>query len=318
MPRVPAGQRLEIMSKAIAYAEDRRVLGTGPVPIEEIAEHIDRPVAAVRESLDPLQWVEMPLPGGFVDLLDAVRVEDDGLVVEDAWWRRLAVLEPAEAARLYTKASVAAALDPDASIHLATAIAKIRRIVGEITVAEGDVPHVAGQLAVARDTGQQVLVSLEGHDRTIVTSRARFSVIAVFRQGNTWMVTLGSVTGNTDLGMFGGDVVTVPVDRVLGVLPAPHESDPGENTPAVVDPEPAVDVTLEYPADRDWVLDAFNVEGYVGVGDGRRQATVRSWGAAELKTIVLRLGTDSEVIEPAKYRSLRSEAAGEILALYEF
>lgn len=317
MPRIPAVQRLEIMSKSIAYAEDRRALGAVSVPVEEIAAHLGESAADVRESLDPLRWVEMPVPGGFIDLLDAARVEDDQLFVEDAWWRRLAVLDPAEAARLYTKASVAAALDPNASIHLSTAMAKLRRIVGEITVTEGDAPHNATKLAAARSAGQHVLVNLEGHDRTLITSQARFSVLAVFRQGHVWMATLGSVSGNADLGMAGGEAVTVPVERLLAVSPVSATADFGESAPSVVDPEPVVDVTVEYPADRDWVLDAFDASSFGDVGEGRRRATVRIWGAPELKTILLRLGPASEVVAPESHRDLRAEAAREILELYE-
>ena len=317
MPRLTAARRLDIMSASIAYAEDRAAVGVESVPMDEIAASIGETVEHVRESLEPLEWVEMRIPEGIVDLLDSVRLEGDRLFVREAWWRRLAVLSPAEAARLYTKASIAAARDPGGSIDLATAMAKLRRVVGEITVTEGDAPHSASRLASAREAGQHVLVNIEGHDRTIVTSQARFSVVAVFRQGHVWMVTLASVTGNADLDLLGGDVITVPVERVLGVLPAPAVSDVGENMPSVVDPEPVVDVTIEYPRERDWVLDAFDASDFEDLGDSRRRAVVKTWGTPELKTILLRLGAGSEVVAPEVYRDLRRRAAREILDLYE-
>jgi len=318
MARLTASRRLSIMSGALAYAEDRAAAGTGPVHLDDVARELEESVEDVRESLEPLVWVEMEVPGGIVDLLDAVRLDDDTLVVEEGWWRRLAALTPGEAARLYTKAAAAASLDAVGSRHLASAMAKLRRMVAEVTVVEGEVPPNVARLRAARDEGHDVLVNIEGHDRTVVTSNATFSVVAVFRSGNEWMVTLGSVSGNIELGLSDGDVVTVPVRRILGVLRAGSTvSKDVDVTPSIIDPESAVEVTVEYPKRSDWVLDPFAPQDVSELADDRRRATVRVWGTAELKTLMLRLGPNSRVIAPDSLADVRSKAAAEILRLYE-
>ena len=119
MPRLTADRRLGIMARAVALGEDAAASGAGPLQVSEIATMLGETTDDVRESLEPLVWVEMSLPGNdIVDLVEAVRLEDDCLHVDQAWWRRLATLTPAEAARLYTRASVAAARDPENAFHL--------------------------------------------------------------------------------------------------------------------------------------------------------------------------------------------------------
>ncbi len=327
MPKLSASQRLTIMSVALAYGEDQAAIGAGPVGLDELTTAVNERIEIgvdvgaedVRESLDPLVWVEVSVPGGIVDLLDAVRFDDDRdvLMVEEGWWRRLAALTPPEAARLYTKAAAAASLDTVNSRHLSSAMAKLRRMVAQVTVVEGEVSPNVAKLRTARDTGGHVLVNIEGRELTVGPANATFSVVAVYRSGSEWMVTLESVSENADLGLSEGDAMTIPVERILGVLEAETRSSASvDTTPSVIDPEPSMEVTVEYLKRRDWVLDPYAPEQVANIDDDRRRATVSVWGAAELKTLMLRLGPEGRIIAPESLASVRSDSATEILNLY--
>lgn len=317
MPRLTAARRLAIMSAALAFGEDRSAAGQEYVSIADIADELNEDPEDVRESLEPLVWIELKTPEGIVDLLDAVRLEDDRLIVEEAWWRRLAVISPAEAARLYTKAAAAASLEPAESIHLSTAMAKLRRIVGEITVVEGDRPQNVEVLRRARDEGQPVVVNIEGRDRTVVTRGATFRVLSVYRSGNEWMTTLASMSQNEELDLSGGDAITVPVRRLLAVIPSLTDRPQPESGPSVFDFDEVVEVTVEYPIDRDWVLDPYSPTKIENSTEREtRIASVNVWGTTELKTLMLRLGPEARVLAPENLQAVGSEAAREILDLY--
>ncbi len=327
MPKLSASQRLTIMSAALAYGEDQAAIGAGPVGLDELATAVNERIEIgvdvgaedVRESLDPLVWVEVSVPGGIVDLLDAVRFDDDRdvLMVEEGWWRRLAALTPPEAARLYTKAAAAASLDTVSNRYLRSAMAKLRRMVAQVTVVEGDAPPNVAKLRSARNTGGQVLVNIEGRALTVGSANSAFSVIAVFRSASEWMVTLKSVSENADLGLSDGDVMTIPVERILGVLEAETRASTNTDTmPSIVDPEPSMAVTVEYPKRRDWVLDPYAAEQVSNIDDSRRRATVRVWGTGELKTLMLRLGPEGRIISPESLADVRTSMAVEILSLY--
>ncbi|MCL1598938.1 MAG: hypothetical protein M3094_07125 [Actinomycetia bacterium] len=326
MPRLSSGRRLAIMSGAVAYAEDRLGQGVESVPISEITVYLRDRVDGldfitedqVRESLEPLEWVEMSLPGGadIVDLVGAISLENDSLRVEEAWWRRLAVMDPQESSRLYVKAAGAASLVDEPSAVLTSAMRKLRRSVGELTVVEGEEPYVVKELRTARRIGEQVILDIEGHDRTLLTSKARFNVITVFRQGDEWMVTVSSPTGDSVLTLEPGDATTIPANRILGIVRAPCTPTSDELPPSIIDPDPSLAVTVEYPTDRDWVLDPFDRLETVHVGQDRMRSTIQVWGRSELETLALRLGPDAQVLAPEELRSIASEAAAKILAVY--
>lgn len=318
MPRLTAARRLSIMSAALALGEDRSAAGQQSISIADIAAELNEDPEDVRESLEPLVWIEMKTPEGIVDLLDAVRLDGDLLTVEQAWWRRLAVISPAEAARLYAKAAAAASLEPEESIHLSTALAKLRRIVGEITVVEGDRPPNVEVLRKARDEGQPVVVNIEGRDRTVVTRGATFRVLSVYRSANEWMATLASTSHNEDLELSGGDAITVPVRRLLAVIPSLSDRPQPESGPSVFDFGEVIEVTVEYPIDRDWVLDPYSpTKAETSIERDTRIASVDVWGTTELKTLMLRLGPNARIIAPEELEGVGPEAARELLHLYE-
>jgi hypothetical protein len=305
------------MSAALAFGEDRAAADQGSVTIDEIAARLRERPDDVRESLEPLEWVEFRTPEGIVDLLDAIRLEDDVLTVRRAWWRRLAALDAPEAARLYTKAAAAASIEAAQSPHLRAAMAKLRRKVGEITVVEGEAPGIVEVLRRARDAGSPVLVNMEGHDRTVVTTGATFYVVSVYRSGNEWMTVLASSRGNDELRLSGGDPITVPVRRLLGVLPTRSDRRPPDVSPSIYDVDRVVEVVVEYPTSRDWVLDPYSPSAHLDVGHGRRRATVQMWGTGELKTLMLRLGPEALLLEPQDLADIQEEAARQLLELYD-
>lgn len=316
MPRLTAQRRLSMMSRAVSLAEDRAAIGQSSIPLSDIAETLGESVEDIRESLEPLIWVEFEVPGGIVDLLDAVRVEDDHLTVEYGWWRSLANLSPPEAARLYVKAASAASLESEAAMPLQTAMRKLRGIVGQISVIEDSPSKTIADLRRASGAGDEVIVNIEGHDRTLVTAASRFFVLAVFRDNDAWKVTLQSTDAGLGSETLPGWVGTIPVDRIVAVIPASSDAPKPESAPSTIDAGPDLTVTLEYPANRDWVLDALETTDFSRVGDERIRCTIRSWGTAELKTLLLRLGPEANVIDPPELNGLQTSAASEILALY--
>ena len=316
MPRLTAQRRLSIMSRAVGLAEDRAATGEGSVPLGEIAEALKESVDDVKESLVPLGWVEFEVPGGIIDLLGAVTLEDERLIVEHGWWRRLARMSPPEAARLYVKAAAAASLESEVAMPLKSAMRKLRGVVGEITVLEESPSRMVDDLRAARGSGYEVMVSVEGHEKTIVTSASRFFVIAVFRDRDEWKVTLEARDAVSESEVRPGSVITIPVERIFAVIPAPSAPSRPESAPSTIDPEHNLTVTLEYPATSDWVLDPLETIDFAKLDDDRLRSTIRSWGSAELKTLLLRLGPQAVVIDPPEFVGLQSAVAAEVLALY--
>ena len=111
--------------------------------------------------------------------------------------------------------------------------------------------------------------------------------------------------------------MTVPVKRLLGVLPARSSRQASESSPSVFDVDRVVEVVVEYPASRDWVLDPYSPTDHVDVSEGHRRATVQVWGMAELKTLMLRLGPGAELIQPEDLVDVQKEAALQVLELYD-
>ena len=207
-------------------------------------------------------------------------------------------------------------MESEVAMPLKTAMRKLRGVVGEITVLEDSPSKMVDGLRAAREAGVDVIVTIEGHDRTIVTSASRFSVIAVFRDNDEWKVTLEAIDAMSQPDVRPGSVITIPVDRIFAVLPAASDVPKPESAPTTIDSEHDLTVTLEYPASSDWVLDALETVDFARLDDDRVRCSVRSWGSAELKTLLLRLGPEAVLIDPPELVGLQSSAAAEILALY--
>lgn len=316
MPRFTAKRRLEIMGRALAIAEDRG----DAVPLDELAQMLGIDRKRLDEALEPLAWLEFRSGSdSIISRLDDIELNEAELSVNRGWWRQITNLSPMEATRLYVQAAAAADLDPEHSVHLRSAMAKLRRIVGSLAVVSGERPHIVDQLLEARAEQRSVVLDLEGTRRTVATRSADFAVLSAFRHDADWMVTLVSVEGNSNLDLAPGGAITVPVSKIVASVPG-EEIEVGaleDLAPSIVVAEPATEVLIEYPLTSDWVLDPFPVTDQQDLPGGTRRCRVRVWGIPELRTLLLRLGSDVRVVEPDEYADLAAATAAEILRLYE-
>ena len=120
------------------------------------------------------------------------------------------------------------------------------------------------------------------------------------------------------------------VDRILaaeltGIKADDHEqkasdapgSDGSSSTAPFVPGPEATMVRLAIPADSAWAVETVPVIDRSTLADGRTVVTLGVVSTVWLERLLLQLGPDAEILEPAELRDLGAEAAKRVLANYE-
>jgi hypothetical protein len=336
MSRFTAGIRFEVLSQALAMAEDR-----DGAPLADIAAEIGRSHDDLWSVLAPIFYLE-PVdrgePLGF-ELARAVWLEPDlagdqspspetRLVVETNWWRDLAQPSLAESVTLYVLATTVLARG-DGSDELATAAHKLAgRLRADVEVHESDETSMVTTLESFCERREAALCRIEGRTGTLATMGEVLDIHAVFRSGDSWVALCGRKPKG-DLLALDRDrtedwqdrrLTPVPVERFLSAAPTGQRFDlidMGELPAGVVLTEKPLVVTLDIDTDAQSVLDDFQIERADPKPNGRMRVKFEVWGETELKTVLLRLGDRGQLIEPPELADLGQRVARETLSLYD-
>lgn len=120
--------------------------------------------------------------------------------------------------------------------------------------------------------------------------------------------------------LSGDDGRIFRVDRILTVETSAGRFD-RPSVPATaltfVRSAETVDVTLRVPPSGRWVLEAYDVSSSRELGDGALEVVLPVTGELWLAALLVRLGRDAAVVDPAELAGVGRSLAGRLLASYE-
>jgi proteasome accessory factor C len=306
--------------RAVAGAEIQRILALVPWLVAhpgaskpDVAQRFGISVEQLEEDLALVLMIGVPpySPGDYLD----VDEDDDGHVtirVGDDFHRPLRLTPSEGLALLAAGRALLAVPGSDAQGPLATALSKLEDALElpdlVVDVSEPD------QLAAVRDAvahRQRIEIDYWSAGRDDLTTR-RIDPDVVFFATGQWYV--GAYCHQArDERMF-------RVDRIRAVRPTGEHFEPGATgfeagevfRPRPDDPR----VTLNLAPEAAWVAEAYPAESVTERADGSLDVVLAVSEPAWLERLLLRLGTEAQVVAPKNLRSVGSEAAQEILQRY--
>jgi proteasome accessory factor C len=284
--------------------------GTGKA---ELAQRFGISVEQLEADLDLVLMIGVP-PYSPGDYLDVEEDEAGGITIRLAdYFRRPLRLTPAEGlALLAAGRALLAVPGSDPSGPLATALATLERALDlpDLVVEVGAPDH----LDAVRDAvhhRERVEIDYWSAGRDELTTR-RIDPAVVFFALGAWYTSAYCHRAEADR-MF-------RVDRIRALRPtgehfeAPEDGlEPAEvYNPAPDDPR----VTLRLAPAAAWVAEAYPTQSVTERSGGSLDVVLTVSERAWLERLLLRLGPDAEVVDPAEWRQLRAETAARVLARY--
>lgn len=313
----PAGaeQRLRRLLVMLPWLMERR-----EVPLAEVARTFKMRPEEVATELELAAMCGLP---PFVDEMIDVFIDDEMVYVgvPRLFTKPLRLTAP-EGFALLTSGRAAMQLPgADPASPLGRGLAKLAAALGEpddgaaLVVELAPTPLVDEFVDAARRV-ERLRMRYFTASRDEVTERD-FTPRRVFHERGDWFV-----AGDDHRS---GEYRTFRIDRVEAIGHTGEFDDPVDvddaDHPATsvswsVDGElPTVTIRLR-PAAR-WAVEQYPVESVVDAGDGAVDATFVVLSEVWLERLLLRVGTDAEVIEPKRWRTLGRDAAIRLLAKYE-
>jgi len=289
--------------------------------LEAAAAIFEVPQDQLRRDLDLLFMSGLP-PYGPGDLID-VDVDEDGNVwisMADHFARPLRLTRPeALAVSLRATELLATPGIPDAPA-LASALAKLREALGpdtlgdaggiEAVVTGSAPPHLAALRAAAADA-RRIRINYTAASTGEPTERD-IEPEAVFASAGHWYVVAWDVAAD-------GERV-FRADRVSGVRETDRRFRPrgleGAGRPLYTQGEHDVAVRLRLRPDARWVAEYYATVDVSTFDDGSVEVTLPARQTAWVARLLLRLGPDAEVVEPAELRTQTRAIAEAALARY--
>lgn len=318
MPPARTAVRLRRMLRLVPYAV--RHPGTR---VRELAELFDIPEAEVVQDLNLLFVTGVP-PYGPGDLVD-VEIEGGKVWISMAdHLSRPVRLTRDEALALYLRGTAVAGTPglPE-SDALASALAKIESGLGEEALGglagrverAGDAPGPASRpLAAARravERRERLRIEYYSASRDEVGERV-IEPEHVFAALGHWYVVAWDADAEGER-MF-------RADRIRAASPTGDRFQPrglaGAGRPLYSRSEADVTVTLRLAPEARWVAEYYEVESARDLEGGGLVITLPTKDLAWVAKLLLRLGTEAEVLEPAALRDLVRNLAERTLGLY--
>jgi len=306
--------------RRMAGSEVQRILALVPWIVAhpgtakaEIAERFGLSTDELDEDLGLVLMIGVPpySPGDYLD----VEEDDDGHItirLADPFRRPLR-LTPAEGLALLAAGRALLAVpgsEPDGP--LATALRKLEAALDlpDLVVEVGAPGHL-DEIRAAAAHDERVEIDYWSAGRDEMTTR-RIDPSVVFYALGAWYVGAYCHRANAER-MF-------RVDRIRGLRrtgehfePAPSELESGE----VYNPHPDdPTVTLRLAPAASWVAEAHPTRSVTERADGFVDVTLTVSEPAWLDRLLLRLGSDAEVIDPPGWRGAGAAAARRVLARY--
>lgn len=303
MPPVPATEQVRRLLVMIPWLTAR-----GRVPLEDLARAFDISVKQAEADVNQASMIGVPpyTGGYYVD----VYLEDDGTV--DAHPGPFLVRPPrlSAAQGFALLASAQALLDDTQPVGpLSSALDKLEKVLGDKDTVDVDLQR-PDNLDVVRDAvelGTQLHAAYYAAWRDELTDRV-IEPHVVFQRHGRWYVEAMCLTA--------GGLRTFRIDRFRSLAPTGETFEPVRKDPPadVFDPGPDAErVVLDLPVEARWVIEAYDTEWSE---DGRLRVTLNVLGTAWLERLLLKVGPEAKVLEPAALRSVGADAAKRLLEAY--
>lgn len=277
-----------------------------------------------REVEQDLELLPMcGLPPYTADRLIDVWVDDEGAVdIRLAeYFERPLRLTPAEGVALVAAARALLAVPgADSDSPLGTALDKLEAVVGVsglLAVAVGDAAHLIA-IRDAIEAQERMEIDYYSYARDEMTTR-RVDPARVFHALGAWYLDAWCHRAGAER-LFRVD--RVQALRSTGETFTPREvgmvdDAEGNLSGLVYHPRPGDRrVTLRLAASQAWVADELPLDARDDAADGSVLVTLAVSEDAFLERLLLRLGPEAEVVEPAEARALRTAAAQRLLVRY--
>jgi proteasome accessory factor C len=320
----------EPRSKRTSRASDRlrRLLVVVPyvvrhpgVAVEEITRLFEVGEAELLDDLNLLFVSGLP-PYGPGDLID-VQVEEGRVWIAMAdYFSRPVRLTRSEALALYLKGkALLAAPGLEEAPSLTSALAKIEGGLGEETlkhladrVAVGGGGRAARALAVVRSAvegRQQLEIDYYSASRDELTTR-QIDPEQVFSGLGNWYVVAWDHRSE--------DERLFRVDRIRSARPTGSTFEPrgllGAGRPLYTRSDRDITVRLSLGPSARWVGEYYEIERATERPDGRLEVTLPAKDLAWVAKLILRLGGEATVLQPAELAAMVADEARSTLALY--
>ena len=304
----PAQERLRRLLVMLPWLTERR-----QATVAELAERFGISEAHVITDLERASMCGLP---PYVDEMIDLYIED-GVVhmgVPRLFTRPLRLTAP-EGFSLLAAASAAQELqgaEPDGP--LARALAKLAAALGDPAAVAVDVDHppLLDVVRAARDANERLAITYWSSGRDELGERTIDPHLVFAERGRWYVVADDSRTGERR---------TFRVDRITEAT-ATGERFARQAVDAPLDggwfaqAADAQEATLLVPADAAWVADHYPVTSVEESDDGRLRVVLPVVSERWLARLLLRVGTEAEVVEPAQWRDLAARAATQVLARY--
>ncbi len=307
------------MSRPVAEHEVQRILALVPYIVahpgttkSELAQRFGITEAQLDEDLDLVLMIGVPpySPGDYLDVDDS----DGRVTIRLAdYFRRPLRLTPNEGlALLAAGRALLAVPGSDPAGPLATALAKLEAALDlpGLVVDVGEPPFLPAVRAAAAHH-ERLDIDYWSAGRDELTQREIDPTVVFFATG-AWYV-------SAFCHRVGGERM-FRVDRIRAVRPTGTHFDPPEVSAepgAVFNPRPDDPVvTLRLEPSAAWVAESFPTQAVRERRGGRLEVDLVVSEEAWLDRLLLRLGSDAQVIAPKQRRQAAAAAAARVLARY--
>ena len=297
----------------------------GEAPIDEVAERFDLTPATLVAELEMAACCGVP-PYTPDQLLEIVVTDETVSTRVGTTLARPRRLSPREGLALAASARAVLAVNgSDEDGALSRALAKLDRALGDTAVGvELDSPTHLDEVRAALAAGERLAITYYSAS-TDQTAERTVTPLQLFASEGHWYVDAHCEVA--------GGVRRFRVDRIASVSPA-GPADPqvlrnglpdsgrtqgtatGDGLDAFVPGPDSRRVQLAVDPGMAWLLEAIPSAAPVGEDGARTVWEVFVGGDAWLERLLLRLGPDTEVLDPVEDRALAPEAAARILERY--
>lgn len=307
MARMSAEDRLGRLLEIIPWVVER-----GGADIEEIAARFDLPPGMVLTELSTAQCYEIP-PYGPDNTLGIVVIDNRVEVEPGALLDRPLRLSPQQGFGLLVAGRAALAAVGDDRGALASALAKLERALGQRTpvTVELERPAVTDRVEAAVSERERLEIDYYAASRDEVTAR-QVDPVEVVHTGGDWFLHAWCHRA--------GGPRTFRLDRIEEVRATGERFDPptlGADAFRHEPGEDAPDVVLAVPAEARWMTETYPVRQVRELADGSLEVTLGLLSPRFLERLLLRLGPQARVLEPAELADVGAKAARRILARYD-
>jgi hypothetical protein len=325
-----AARRMRIVATALALAEAK----DADVHVNDIGRRTNATPDQVRQALAQYEYASYVISddGYSEPMNNGLHVHRDGrITVQDPWLMDEWQPTLPQALRLYVSATTAISLSshtdpaPDPNSHLQVARQKLAKYLGQalglqgsgagralrqlIEVAAPDTPPTVRKLKSIIDSGQTAWIIYEAPARTTREIEAEIDPLQLRLVGDQWRlqgrirqqrVVHRPSKPDTEEQPFEvpteTTVVSIPVAEVHEVRSGEHPVEPiAEGFDVAHEP---IEVKLTVHESKVWLLDPFPMRKRYSSGDRQVNATVEISNEVELRTLLLRLGTEGFIRRP--------------------